>query len=894
MKNDSFWKFIDNSGTFIAKDPQNISYLYFPLANEAEIMSSITPMLGGDIKTNNNSFLMLPTSRADLPDSNSSRNFWLYINKNKNVWPLSGNHSNNSKDKVILEAGFLFHKIIRKNVKLGLEAEIINFVPVTQDQVELMLIKVTNISKSKLKITPTTTIPMFARSADNLRDHRHVTSLLNRIKQEKYGVVVKPIMSFDERGHKINQTSYYVFGLDNTNQAPLGSFPTFEYLIKEGGNLNNPLSVINNSSPKKLSQQELSGKEAMGALRFKTKKLKPKESAYFAIILGIADTDKGIAKTFKKFNTINKIKTALNENKSFWKNKINALSFNTGNYNFDNWLRWVNLQPTLRKIFGCSFLPDFDYGRGGKGWRDIWQDCLTLLLTNPKDICPLICSNFSGVRIDATNATIVTKKPGHFISDRNKISRVWMDHGLWPFFTLNLYINQTGDLNILLRKATYFRDPQIMRSKELDYNYNGENVLKTKQNKIYKGTILEHILIQHLVQFFNVGQHNFIRLENGDWNDGLDMATLKGESVAFSAFYAFNLNKIADLLEKLKKIKKIKDVSILKEILILLKPANYNSVQSKIKILNKYLSSTKLSVSGKTTKVKIERLIKNLRRKADWLTKHIHNNEWINISRDLGFFNGYYDNKSRRVEGRQEGQVKMTLTAQVFPILSGVASNKQIKKIYQAVKKYLQDKKLKGFRLNTYFKKPQFDLGRAFAFAYGEKENGAIFSHMCVMFAYALYSRGFVKEGFEVITSLYKLAKNSGVSKIYPNLPEYFNLRGRGMYSYLTGSASWYVMTLLTQVFGIRRDYGDLIIAPKLVKEQFKTSKQVSVQLSFTNKKINISYLNPHKKDFPNYSIKEVKTNLTFQKISAKEVLIKKASILSVKSNRINIKITLD
>ncbi|NQU19372.1 hypothetical protein HQ550_04370, partial [bacterium] len=72
MKNDSFWKFIDNSGTFIAKDPQNISYLYFPLANEAGIMSSITPMLRGDIKTNNNSFLMLPTSRADLPDSNSS------------------------------------------------------------------------------------------------------------------------------------------------------------------------------------------------------------------------------------------------------------------------------------------------------------------------------------------------------------------------------------------------------------------------------------------------------------------------------------------------------------------------------------------------------------------------------------------------------------------------------------------------------------------------------------------------------------------------------------------------------------------------------------------------------------------------------------------------------
>ena len=888
------WKFIDNSGTFVVQDPQNISYLYFPLANEAEIMSSITPKLQGDIKTSNNSFLMLPTSRADLPDSNSTRGFWFYLNKNNKTWSLTGCHANNSQNKLILQAGLLFHKTIRKNAKLGLETEVINFVPTTRDQVELMLIKVTNISKSNLEITPTSAIPIFARSADNLRDHRHVTSLLNRIEQNKYGVVVKPLMSFDERGHKINQTSYYVFGLDNNNRAPQGSFPTYDSFTKEGGSLNNPLSVTQNSPPKKLSQQELQGREAIGALRFKSRKLKPKQSVYFTLIIGIADTNKDIPKTFKKFNTINKIRSTLQENKIFWRNKINKLSFNTGDYEYDNWLRWVSLQPILRKIFGCSFLPDFDYGRGGKGWRDLWQDLLTLLLTNPKNLRPLICSNFSGVRIDATNATIVTKKPGHFIADRNKISRVWSDHGLWPLFTLNLYINQTGDLNILLQKAAYFRDSQIMRSKEFDYNWTDSNNQKTKQNKIYKGTILEHILIQHLVQFFNVGPHNSIRLENADWNDGLDMAPDKGESVAFSAFYAFNLNKIADLLEKLKQTKKTKKLTLLKEILILLRPTRYNSVQSKIKILNKYLNSTKFNVSGKTTEVKIEQLIKDLRGKANWLTKHIHNKEWININRNLGFFNGYYDNKSKRVEGRQKGLVRMTLTSQVFPILSGTASDKQVKKIFKAVKKYLQDKNLKGFRLNTDFKEPQFDLGRAFVFAYGEKENGAIFSHMCVMFAYALYSRGFVKEGFEVLNSLYQLAKNSRVSKIYPNLPEYFNLQGRGMYSYLTGSASWYVMTLLTQVFGVRGQNGNLLIAPKLVREQFKTSKGVSVQLSFANKRINITFLNPNKKDFPNYSIKEVRTNLSSQKISTKEILIKKGSLLTFPSKQINIKIILD
>ncbi len=892
MTKHSFWRFIDKSSTFIAKDPQNISFLYFPLANETEMMSAISPELKGDIKTDNNTFLTPPTSRADLTLANASRNFWIYLNKSKKVWTL-----NNSQDSTILEAGLLYHKINKKNPSAGLQAEITNFVPVSKDQVELMLIKLTNISKKDIEFTATSAVPIFGRSADNLRDHRHVTSLLNRIRQNRFGVIAQPVMSFDERGHKINQSSYFVFGLDN-HKAPMGSFPTQESFMGEGGSLNRPLSVINNQLPKKLNPAQLSGKEAMGALRFKTRKLKPKQSTYLALILGIAKNQKEISKTFQKFNTINKINSALTQTKTTWKNKVNIPSFETGDYIYDSWLRWVNLQPMLRKIYGCSFLPDFDYGRGGKGWRDLWQDCLAPILSNPQSVRPLIIANFSGVRIDGTNATIITKKPGEFISDRNKISRVWMDHGVWPFLTLSLYINQTGDLDILLKKTAYFKDSQILRSKGIDCNWDGSQNLKTSQGKVYKGTIIEHILIEHLVQFYNVGPRNFIRLENADWNDGLDMAAEKGESVTFSAFYAYNLYNISNILEKLKQQKKISSISILKEVLTLInaphKAIDYDSRTKKIKLLKEYLDSTKSKVSGKTVNISIDALIEDLRRKTHWLSKRIQTKEWINLNKNLGLFNGYYDNKSRRLEGKNSGLVRMTLTGQVFPILSGVASDKQIKKIYKATKKYLQDKKLKGFRLNTDFKTPQFDLGRAFAFAYGEKENGAIFSHMCVMFSYALYNRGFVKQGFEVLNSLFNLAKNSDVSKIYPNLPEYFNLEGRGMYSYLTGSASWYMMTLLTQVFGLRGQFGDLVIAPKLVKQQFANSKQLYVQFNFAGKKINLSFVNSHKKDYSKYLIKQIRTNLKTQKISDKEFLINRKSITSCNSKQINIKVILD
>ena len=55
----------------------------------------------------------------------------------------------------------------------------------------------------------------------------------------------------------------------------------------------------------------------------------------------------------------------------------------------------------------------------------------------------MIEKNFSGVRIDGTNATIIGAGDGNFIADRNGIARVWMDHGLWPQMTTKLYIDQT-------------------------------------------------------------------------------------------------------------------------------------------------------------------------------------------------------------------------------------------------------------------------------------------------------------------------------------------------------------------------------------------------------------------------------------------------------------------
>jgi cellobiose phosphorylase len=206
----------------------------------------------------------------------------------------------------------------------------------------------------------------------------------------------------------------------------------------------------------------------------------------------------------------------------------------------------------------------------------------------------------------------------------------------------------------------------------------------------------------------------------------------------------------------------------------------------------------------------------------DLQDKFFHMSEWLREKQWLkeGFFNGYYDNDSLPVEGRIKGKIRMALPSQVFAVMSGVASDKQVKDIWRSVNKYLKDKRLGCFHLNTDFGSVYMKLGRAYGFSYGDKENGAFFSHMIVMFANALYKRGFVQEGHEVLDSLFRMAVGPQ-AHINPVLPEYFNAEGRGLYSYLTGSASWFVHTLLSEVMGIKFRFGDLVLDPKLLPADF-------------------------------------------------------------------------
>ena len=97
-----------------------------------------------------------------------------------------------------------------------------------------------------------------------------------------------------------------------------------------------------------------------------------------------------------------------------------------------------------------------------------WQDSLALLLHDPAAVRGDLVRYFAGVRADGTNATIIGRKPGEFVADRNRIVRVWMDHGYWPLVTTRSVHSADRRYFDFAGKSALFCDDRKCRGEHLN------------------------------------------------------------------------------------------------------------------------------------------------------------------------------------------------------------------------------------------------------------------------------------------------------------------------------------------------------------------------------------------------------------------------------------------
>ncbi|MCR3906442.1 MAG: cellobiose phosphorylase [Tenericutes bacterium] len=797
---------------------------YFPLFNLNGLRSSITPFFGGDLKLDQHHYALQPTTEVDLYNNIFSRNIIFKINDQQ--YFLNGQTNIQQNDELIYETDLLYQRVIRTNSLFKLDTT--SYIPVDAN-IEIHEIQITNQSDSPFQIDITTAIPIYGRSADNLRDHRHVTSLLNQIEVAEHGIFVQPTLSFDERGHQINDTVYSVFAESNDLKIK-GYIPVLDDFVN-GGSLHFPKGLDNLSTV----GTKVNGYEAIGAIAFHEIKILPFQSITLYVSIGIHQSKESALKDHKKYLSQASFSKGLNQASEFFQSYVQGLSFDFHDLETSKQLSWVVLQPMLRRYFGNSFLPHHDYGHGGRGWRDLWQDLLSLIMMNDDSVIDLLYDNFQGVRIDGSNATIIGDQPGEFKADRNLITRVWSDHGAWPLLTTKMYLDETGDIDFLLKKQSYFMD-QFTHYTKKTREKTTQNLQLTAENEVYQGTILEHLLLQNLVGHHNVGKHGFVKLEDADWNDGLDMAHQHGETIAFTHMYANNLRELAKLVQKLN----VKEIQVFKELkgLLTLTPD-----------LIHYFDSV-AQFSGEIINISSQDLSNILLDLAEERIKKLHQDAF-NQDR----FQSYFDNDGKNPDHKET----IALTGQTMALLSKTATSNQAGLVGSTVRNMLFDQSIGGYKLNTNYQKLMTNMGRAYGFAYGHKENGAVFAHMAVMYAYGLYQYDLVSYGHEAIITLLKQAQNPR-SKVLHGIPEYFNDRGIGMYPYLTGSASWMLKLLRTEVFGVQFDLGVLTLKPKLKSEDFINGRAIITTYLF-NKLRKVIYHNPKNLDFGFYKISKILVN---------------------------------
>ncbi len=878
IKNEFGWSFTDKKdGSLLMKNPVMNSRMYFPLCNN-NLKSYVTPELKGDILLDYNKYLTVPKSTEDLHHCKDGRNVWLSI-KDRGIWCCTGSSAEHQlksikgidDEETEINAGIGWIKLSRVSAGYKIKSDITVFIPSNDDTVELVKIGITNMGADEIEVDTFYAVPVYGRSTLNLRDHRDVSTLCNRLIPNPHGVIVQPFMIHDEKKCYQNNTKYAVMGFTGRGEPAAGGWGRMYDYIGENGSLEAPEAVYKNKAPMDFTEMELTGEEAVGTVKFSAAAIKPGETREFIIVQGISDEYSDIEEwALKKYNTAEKFDNTLNETREYWQNYVDLVKFEFADQELNKFLKWVNFQPFLRKVFGSSYLPDYGYGTGKRYWRELWQDLLAIIIADPYSTKQDIMNNYNGVKLDGSNATLVGDRPGEF-AHRSNLGRTWSDHGVWPYFTTRLYMDLTGDLDIFFEQVSYYKDNITRRGKGTDSSWTPEYGLKqkTENGELYYGSVLEHLLIQNLTSFYNVGIHNITLLEAGDWDDTMDMARENGETVQFTAFYAANLEGICECLEILH-AKGSESVELFEEMLVLLdrldgkNAVDYSDFRQKQKRLQQYYDVLDKGFSGRKVKVDIKRLIEDLRAKSVFGAELVRTQEYITVDKDFSFYNGYYTDTFRRLGGKNgQGTVNISLTPQAYLMVLGLTGQDRAREIHRSVNKYLRNE-FGGYILRSDHREPDLIdvMGRGFGLAFKTRENGGQYNHMVVKYMNGLYTNNLVREGYEVFSTLTGLCMNSEQSRIFPGVPASIDSKSaRGSYNYLTGSASWLIFSIITEIMGIKPNLGDLSISPKLVKEQFGEDKKIRVDFVYLRKNMRLTVINEKGLDWGEYRLGKVKFN---------------------------------
>ena len=474
--------------------------------------------------------------------------------------------------------------------------------------------------------------------------------------------------------------------------------------------------------------------------------------------LGAGKNSNEVLQTIRRFEGSNAAQKALQKVNQYWKETLEAVQIETPDMATNVLANgWLTYQSLACRMWARS---GFYQSGGAFGFRDQLQDVLSLVHTKPAIARQqiLLCASRQFKEGDVQHWW-------HPPAGRG-VRTTCSDDYLWLPYAVSRYTLTTGDTAVL-DENIFFLEGRLLNAGE--ESYYDLPVQSDQQASLY-----EHC-VRSIEHGFRFGVNGLPLMGSGDWNDGMDKVGEhgKGESV-WLAFFLY------DILLRFVEVATIKNDAVFAE---------------------------------------------KCKQQAEELKKNIHLHTW-----DGEWYRRAYFDDGTPLGSKQNDECRIDSIAQSWSVISKGGDTDRSLTAMQSAFKHLVRKEDQIIRLFTPpFDKSEMNPGYIKGYVPGVRENGGQYTHAAIWLVMAFAMIGDRKKTWELLQMINPLNHGTDTTSIEQYKTEPYVIaadvygvkehKGRGGWSWYTGSAGWMYQLILEHFIGLKRKGNSLTFAPCIPSE---------------------------------------------------------------------------